>query len=93
MEKKDILIRLLKEGHITDEEFKLLYDEPIEVLKWNREYPQQPMPTVPLNPEPLHWFPLNPDPLYPYDDKPMIWHGVIHPKTGEYIGPTLVNIC
>ena len=27
MDKKEILIRLLKDGHISNDEFKLLYDE------------------------------------------------------------------
>lgn len=32
MDKKDILIELLKKGHINNEEFKLLYDEPVKVV-------------------------------------------------------------
>lgn len=56
MNKQDILIRLLKNGHITDEEFKLLYqDVP--------EYITPPLPTT--NP----WFgvydPLTNQPIGP----------------------------
>ena len=29
--KKDLIIRLLKDGHITDEEFKILYDDVVRI--------------------------------------------------------------
>ncbi len=45
MDRQDILIRLLKEGHITEEEFKLLY-EPIDVARNGFWQPVETYPSV-----------------------------------------------
>ena len=58
MNKKDILIRLLKQGHVNEEEFKLLYEEPEQVVvkefipyKENiPEWPFQIVPNLPMYP-------------------------------------------
>lgn len=67
MEPKDILIRLVKDGHISDEEFKAIYDALIPTIHWSREYPQHPMPWQ--EPYPTIWHgitdPLTGDPLGP----------------------------
>lgn len=84
MDNKIVLIRLLKEGHISEVEFKSLYDSIVESkvvtvesggfqhIVWPREYPQQPMPIYTL----------------PDDVIPLVWHGTNHPTTGEPLGPT-----
>lgn len=74
MNKEDILIRLLKEGHISDEEFKFLYvDDQKEELM--------------LVPNP--WT-TNPPPFNPFQPfgPPYVWHGINDPNSGQPLGPT-----
>lgn len=53
MDKESILIRLLKEGSISEEEFKLLYPkENVISIPWNKTEDI-------LNPEPLEYFPYD----------------------------------
>lgn len=77
MDKRDILIRLLKEGHINEEEFKMLYDEPKEIIVKEREVVHDPLPAMePWRPTP----PFNPwfgtPPLFgTFSDNPGLWMG------------------
>lgn len=50
MTKEDILIRLLKAGHISDDEFKLLYGDPIPIHNWD---------WIPKPDHPLIWHGIN----------------------------------
>lgn len=47
MNKQDILIRLLKEEHITNEEFKLLYEDVKQEQWFPIRYPNNPPPFGP----------------------------------------------
>ena len=67
MNKQDILIRLLKDGHITDEEFKLLYPKEQTIEPYIN--PNGPLiPGIGLRPwEPEIWHGVN----HPFTGEPL----------------------
>lgn len=77
MDNKNILIRLLKEGHISEVEFESLYEgiRQVEVIDV----------TLKTDAKDFDWMPTLDEQL---QNAPLIWHGTIHPATGEPLGAT-----